>query len=99
MSRMKAAEFQKKTTEERDWEIFDVLLKGQDTMHRLRDDVDAVFITVDDHINDQSVHHSNPGAGPQWRDRLTPRNVGVGAGGGTALLTLIYLLLEVIKNG
>lgn len=64
---MRAEDFAEKTSEQRDWMIYDTLGKGQETMAGLRTDVDKnthalkdVSSTLDSHVNDVEAHHKPP---------------------------------------
>ena len=86
--RLSAEEFAAKSTEERDWAIYDSLGEGQDTMMGLRTDVDKnthaiedVGNTLNGHINDRGAHpiprrvKSNPGnpGNPGVKSRIKER--------------------------
>ena len=86
-------------------DIGEILNDGDHTMQDMREDIGALVITTDDigndleeHVNNQAIHLPNPGAAANWRRHLTPRNAVVSTGAGGAILSLIYLISEVIKN-
>lgn len=101
---MSAEEFAAKSTEERDWAIYDSLGEGQDTMHGLRTDVDKnthaledVGNSLDTHINDKGAHPtprkvkpSNPGnpGNPGAKSRIKERKWQVVVGIVTIISTI-----------
>lgn len=77
--RISAEAFAEKTSEQRDWMIYDSLGKGQETMTGLRTDVDMNTHTIKDmgstlntHISDTEAHHKvpdNPGTKSRIREK------------------------------
>lgn len=58
MTRLSAEEFSRKTPKQRDWTIYDSLMKGQDTMKGLRTDVDAFGEKLAEHCDNPGAHTS-----------------------------------------